>query len=94
MILVGKKKVIAFCRQHADACKRLNSWILEVEQAEWTRPQDIKERYPHASLLAENRVIFNIRGPNYRLDAAIDYETKTVVIMRIGTHEEYDKWKF
>ncbi len=94
MIVLGKQKATAFCRRHADACKRLASWILEVEEAQWRRPQDIKDRYPHASLLAENRVIFNIRGPNYRLDAAIDYDTKTVLIMRIGTHQEYDTWEF
>lgn len=94
MIIVGKKRALAFCRRHADACKRLKSWILEVEEAHWSRPQDIKNRYPHASFLAQNRVIFNIRGPNYRLDAAVDYETETVVIMRIGTHEEYEMWEF
>lgn len=94
MIVAGRPRIGAFLRRHADAAKRLKAWVVEVEAAEWNQPQDIKERYPHASFLANNRVIFNIRGNRYRLDAFVDYETKQVVVMRIGTHEEYEQWKF
>lgn len=55
---------------------------------------DIKARYPHASFLPGQRVVFNIRGGNFRLDARIDYGRGLVVVVRVGTHKEYEDWQF
>ena len=57
----------------------------EAKSAMWRTPTDIKARYATASFLANNRVIFNIRGNSYRLDTQIAYLTQIVVIKRIGT---------
>lgn len=94
MNVVGKKRIADFSLRHADAKSFLNAWVLEVEDAQWSSPQSVKQRYQHASFRPNNRIIFNIRGNNYRLVADVDYETKTVLIVWIGTHEEYSRKTF
>ncbi|MBK7004137.1 MAG: type II toxin-antitoxin system HigB family toxin [Burkholderiales bacterium] len=48
-------------------------------------------QYAHASILANNRVVFNIKGNDYRLIVAIAYRMQYVYVKFIGTHAEYDK---
>ena len=57
----------------------------------WTNPTKIKIEYPSASFLANNRVIFNIKGNHYRLIVKINYDYQMIWIRFIGTHAEYDK---
>ena len=94
MKVVGQKHIEDFSRRHADARSQISSWLCEVEEAQWETPSDIKERYPHASFMADNRVVFNLKGNSYRIDTKISYNIKVVVIKRIGTHAEYNRWKF
>ena len=49
------------------------------------------KEYPSTNLLAENRVVFNIKGNSYRLIVKINYEYQMIWIRFIGTHAEYDK---
>jgi len=83
-----------FMRHHAEAREQVNAWLYEVERAEWMKSQDIKERYPSASFLSDNRVIFNIKGKKYRIAIQVSYKQQIVLILRCGTHAEYSKWKF
>ncbi len=66
------------------------AWHADVKQANWRSPSDIKKVYRNASILANNRVVFNIKGNTYRLVAAIQYEFGIVYIRFVGTHREYD----
>jgi mRNA interferase HigB len=77
------------CQNYTE--ERLKSWHKEAEEANWKNPQDIKNNYPAASFLADNRVVFNIKGNSYRLIVKINYEFSLVWIRFIGTHPEYDK---
>jgi mRNA interferase HigB len=94
MRIVGRGVLEDFKQRHADVRSHVNAWIYEVEEAEWQSPHDIKAQYDTASLLAENRVVFNLKGNSYRLDAKVSYPTQVVLVVRIGTHAEYDKWTF
>jgi mRNA interferase HigB len=76
---------------HAEAEKSLRSWYEEAKKANWQCPADIKARYQHASLLARNRVVFNIGGNKYRLVVSIRYDKQIVFIRFIGSHAEYDR---
>jgi len=69
----------------------LKSWYQEAERSQWRTPNEIKAEYPSASILAENRVVFNIKGNTYRLIVKINYDYGAVWIRFIGTHAEYDK---
>ena len=69
----------------------MKSWYQEAERSQWRTPNEIKAEYPSASILAENRVVFNIKGNTYRLIVKINYDYGAVWIRFIGTHAEYDK---
>ena len=94
MRLLGIIQLDAFKRRHADSRGALDSWRVLVERAQWTSPPDVKDHYPNASLLADNRVIFNIKGNTYRLVVKARYQNGIVMVEWIGTHAEYDKIKF
>ena len=94
MRLVNKPLLEDFERKHADARSQIDAWICEVEDAQWSGPHDIKSRFPTASFLADNRVVFNLKGNKYRLDVKVAYENQIVLIKRIGTHAQYDRWTF
>ena len=94
MQLLGLLKLDNFKRKHADARGPLDAWRSETERARWTGPQDIKTRYPSASILADNKVIFNIKGNTYRLVIKVKYQNGLILIEWVGMHAEYDKQKF
>jgi len=71
--------------------QQLKAWYAEAKKANWKKPSDIKHQYKNASFLANNRVVFNIKGNDYRLVVAIKYEFQIVYIRFIGTHKQYDK---
>lgn len=91
MKVVGRDKLAAFSQKHADARQWIENWLAETERTIWRTPQDIKAWYASASFLADNVIIFNVRGNNYRLEIQVAYKTSTVVIRWLGTHEEYSK---
>jgi len=58
--------------------------------ASWTQPADTKAQYRSASVLKNRRVVFNIKGNDYRLIVAIAYKLQIVYVNFVGTHKEYD----
>lgn len=92
MRLLGKQLLYDFADKHADARSQINSWLQEAEAAQWNTPNDVKQRYPKASILGNQQVIFDICGNNYRLWVQIAYKTQIALIKNIGTHKEYEKW--
>ncbi|BDB52110.1 type II toxin-antitoxin system HigB family toxin [Flavobacterium ammonificans] len=90
MRVIAKKILRDFWEVHADCEQQLKSWFRETSKAEWTNPSQIKSEYPSASILNDNRVVFNIKGNKYRLIVKINFEYEMVWIRFIGTHKEYD----
>jgi mRNA interferase HigB len=76
--------------QYADAKGPLEAWYAEARKAQWYTPQDIKAQFRQASILKNNRVVFNIGGNKYRLIAAMDYQRQALFIRFIGTHAQYN----
>jgi len=89
--VIAKSTLREFWTNHSDCEERLKSWFNEAESANWISPSDIKKEYPSASILPDNRVVFNIKGNNYRLIVKINYKFGLVWIRFIGTHGDYDK---
>ena len=83
----------AFCRRHAEVDQQVKAWVAEAKEAQWGKPADIKERFPSASFLGGDRVVFNLKGNSYRLLVRVSYKSEIVRVQNIGTHAEYDKWK-
>jgi mRNA interferase HigB len=73
-----------------DAERPLRAWFREAKRAGWHSPNEIKKVYANASILAGNRIVFNIAGNKYRLVVKINYPYGVVYIRFIGTHKEYD----
>ncbi len=69
----------------------LDAWFAEVSRAEWTSTADVKRLYAAASIVSADRVVFNIKGNDYRLVVAVDYEKAILWIKWIGTHKAYDR---
>lgn len=80
-----------FWQKHEDCEQQLKSWFLESAKAKWKNPNEIKKNYPSASILNDNRVVFNIKGNSYRLIVKINYDYQMIWVRFVGTHAEYDK---
>ena len=93
MHIFALRNLEAFWRQsgHRDAEGPLKAWLAEARSAHWNSPQDVKNQYASASILGNKRVVFNIKGNDYRLIVAIAYQMQYVYVKFIGTHAEYDK---
>lgn len=90
MRIFNRSTLLHFGRIHQDADAPLRAWYAEVAAAAWNSPADIKARYPHASLLGQKRVVFNIGGNKYRLIVEVDYIHTMVFVQFLGTHRQYD----
>ena len=69
----------------------MRSWFHDAKIAEWKNSNELKQQYKNASIVGDGRVVFNIKGNDYRLVVAIDYEFQVIFIRFIGTHKQYDK---
>lgn len=93
MRVIAKRTLKTFWAQsgHEDAQSPLEAWHDIVLKADWKTPQDIKDLFKNASIIANNRVVFNIAGNKYRLVVEIQYQAGIVWVKFLGTHAEYDK---
>lgn len=94
MRVIAKSTLKVFYKdqsQYSDAKEPLDAWYQEAVQAKWANPMEIKEKYRSASILKNNRVVFNIAGNKYRLVVHINYKVGIIFIRFIGTHEQYNK---
>ena len=91
MRVIAKRTLRVFWIKHADSEQQLTSWYRETEKADWNSINELKTEYPNASILKDNRIVFNIKGNNYRLIVKFNFEFKICWIRFIGTHAEYDK---
>jgi mRNA interferase HigB len=91
MRIIARKTLKEFWERYPDAQQPLLAWYDDARQAAWKSPVEIKSVYRNASFLANNRVVFNIKGNSYRLIVAIHYDHGIVYIRFVGTHLEYDR---
>ncbi len=91
MHILSKRTLREFWDRYPDAADPLDEWHRTVQRARWTTPSDIRSRYPDASILRNNRVVFNIKGNQYRLIVLVKYHRGEVYIRFVGTHAQYDR---
>lgn len=80
-----------FWQKHGDCELQLKTWYRETEKFNWNSINEIKNEYPNASILKGNRIVFYIKGNDYRLIVKFNFEYGLAWIRFIGTHAEYDK---
>jgi mRNA interferase HigB len=91
MLIFNKSTLAGFWRTYPDAKAQLEAWYEEAYKARWNNPHDIKAMYRNASVLKNNRVVFNIAGNKYRLVVETDFARHWLFVRFLGTHTEYDK---
>lgn len=97
MIIVGRERVEAFFARHKGhkgmpaARAQYDAWLAIVGAANWQTPEDVKKSHPKASILKAGRVVFNIKGNDFRLIALVEYRAGVLTIRFFGTHEDYDR---
>ena len=91
MRIIAKSTLQTFWRRHPNAEGPLLAWYREVEKEDWDGPAKVKAKYRSASLVRDNRVVFNIKVNDYRLVVRINYPYRMVYVRFVGTHTEYDK---
>ena len=90
MRVIAKKALRDFWAKHSNAEEPLLAWFREAEDANWDSPSAVKALYASASILRDNRMVFNIKGNSYGLVVKINYPYGVVYIRFVGTHAEYD----
>ena len=96
MRVIARGTLNGFVRNRVDARHQravkaqLDAWYAEVARAEWKSSAELKSQYSSASIVSAERVVFNIKGNDYRLVVAINYHFEVVLIKWLGTHKEYD----
>ena len=91
MHIVSLKTLRSYWQHHADAEQSLRAWYAIARRAQWRTPMDVKADYGNASFVGNNRVVFNIKGNDYRLIVLVEYQKGRLFIRFVGTHAEYDR---
>lgn len=93
MRIIKEKTLTNYCQlsKYKQAAESLKAWIYEVRYSIWDNANKLKAKYGNASIISSKRVVFNIKGNDYRLIVDIEYKLKIVFIVWFGTHNEYDK---
>ena len=93
MRIIKEKTLSEYCKQgkYLQAKEAITAWIFEIRYSNWDNSNELKSKYGNASILSSKRVVFNIKGNDYRLIVDIEYKLKIVFIVWFGTHKEYDK---
>jgi mRNA interferase HigB len=97
MIIIGTDVVEGYFANRSGhkgikaARSQYDAWLAIARRAQWRTPEDVKASHPRASILKTGRVVFNIKGNDYRLIAALQYQASVLVIRFFGTHADYDE---
>lgn len=97
MIVIGTDLIEHYLLNHAGhkgiraTRAQYQAWLGIVNRASWRSPEEVKASYPKASILKAGRVVFNIKGNDYRLVARIQYQAGVIAIRFFGSHAEYDR---
>ena len=89
--IIAKKILREYWEKHSEREQYLKTWYETAKSSNWKNPNEIKQTYVNASILKDNRVVFNIKGNSFRLIVKFNYERQWAFIRFIGTHTEYDK---
>jgi mRNA interferase HigB len=91
MVIIAKATIREFVEMHNDAERSLHTWYELTTAADWRNFNEMKNTFNSVDAVGNDRYVFNVKGNDYRLIALIIFKVRTVFILFIGTHKEYDK---
>ena len=89
--IIARKLLLEYCKKYPEAKNGLLTWYYELEKSNFVNINELKRSYPDASIIGDNRIIFNILGNKYRLIVRIIFNYKAIQIKWFGNHAEYNK---
>jgi mRNA interferase HigB len=89
--IIARKTLLDYCKKYPHAAIALQEWYYEMLHEDFKNFNELKKKYANASIVADNRVVFNISGNHFRLVVRMVFEYKTIQVKWFGTHAEYDK---
>lgn len=89
--IITRKTLLAYIQKYPKAKNALLKWYYELIDADFKNFNELKVVYKNASIVEDDRVVFNINGNEFRLIVRISFEYKAIQIKWFGTHTEYDK---
>lgn len=91
MNIITRRTILYYIAKYPPAASSLKIWYDELSKATFENFNDLKSTYGNASIVANNRVIFNIKGNSFRLVVSINFKKQAAYLIWFGTHTEYDK---
>ena len=91
MVIISKAVLRDFSKSHADSETALEDWYDLAKNADWKNFNEMRKTFNSVDAVGNDRYVFNIKGNSYRLIALIIFKVRTVFILFVGTHAEYDK---
>jgi mRNA interferase HigB len=92
MRITGRDKLNKFGKKHSKARKPIAAWVKVVEKAKWEKSADVKATFNSVDNPGSTKYIFNLAGNNFRIVAIVKIKNGVVMVDKIMTHTEYDKW--
>jgi mRNA interferase HigB len=89
--IIARKPLLDYCKKYPEATVALQEWYYELLKSGFKNFNELKNAYGNASLVGDDRVVFNIMGNKYRLVIRIVFEYKAIQVRWFGTQIEYDK---
>ncbi len=92
MRIIKEKTLVEYCRRkkYKLASEPLKAWLNEARRSSWNNPNELKLKFRNASIIGAKRVVFNIKGNDFRLIADIEYKLDIIFVVWFGTHDEYN----
>ncbi|MBO9573369.1 MAG: type II toxin-antitoxin system HigB family toxin [Chitinophagaceae bacterium] len=89
--IITRKTLLEYCNKYPAASNAFREWYHEMVKSSFKNFNELKKVYTNASIVGDDRVVFNIMGNKYRLVVRIIFEFKAIQVKWFGTHREYDQ---
>lgn len=89
--IINRRAILEYCKNYPAAKLALLVWYQKMSKAGYLNFNELKKNFPDASLVSDDRVIFNIMGNKFRLIVRIVFVYKVIQVKWFGTHKEYDR---
>ena len=91
MIIISRKIIAEFGAREPRSLDSLNTWFKQTKEANWKNFSEVRRSFNSVDSVGNDRYVFNIKGNDYRLIALIHFNIRTLYILFIGTHNDYNK---
>jgi len=90
MRIIAKSTLKYYWEKNKDSEQSLLSWYKVATKAKWENFNEVKQQFGSCKVVGNDRIVFKIKGNNFRLIVKISFENQLIWIRFIGTHSEYD----